>query len=170
MSRSAALALLLLLLAGCGPSAAGLELRLDGQGLAPPGLTDYQIAFLTSGAPEDCAGALTTAPQCLKDFLAQAGRATAPLLDADGREKPAILRSAQAGATSQRESVQVAVGVRYTLVVEGLGAQALLGNTCLYLRDGVGAGQGGDLTLNAVTWYSPSQQASACSGADPRIR
>ena len=37
---------------GCGPAEAGFELELAGQGLAPAGTTDFQIAFLTEGAPE----------------------------------------------------------------------------------------------------------------------
>jgi hypothetical protein len=160
--------LLVLGLAGCGPAEAGFELELAGQGLAPAGTTDFQIAFLTEGAPEDCSSALFTGPQCLRSFLSQGGRSTAPILDAGGRERPAALRP-YSGAASQREAFQVLVGVRYTLVVEALGAAGLLANTCLYLRDGVGTGQGGDLTTNALTTYSPSQQAAACSGADPRL-
>lgn len=169
MVRAAAL-LALLALGGCAPSA-GFELALGEQALVPPGTTDFQIAFLTEGAPEDCAGALFTGPQCLRDFLPQTGRGTALILDQDGREKPAVdvALNNNSGPTQQRILIQVAVGVRYTLVVEALGAAGLLGNTCLYLRDGVGAGPGGDLTPNALTAYSPSQQAAACSGADPRI-
>lgn len=157
-------------LAGCGPADAGFELAFDGQGLVPPGTTDFQIAFLTEGAPEDCASALFTGPRCLKDFLAQTGRSTAPILDRDGREQPAVVRTFNPqGQTTQRMVVQVAVGVRYTLIVEALGPLDLLGNTCLYLKDGVGAGPGGDLTINALTSYPASQQAAACSGADPRL-
>jgi hypothetical protein len=157
-------------LAGCAPQA-GFELAVDSQSLVPPGTTDFQVAFLTEGAPEDCASALLTGPQCLKDFLPQTGRSTALILDRDGREKPAVdvPLSNNGGPTQQRILIQVAVGVRYTLVVEALGAAGLLGNTCLYLKDGVGAGPGGDLTPNALSSYSPSQQAAACSGADPRI-
>ena len=155
---------------GCGPDEAGFELAFDGQALVPPGTTDFQVAFLTEGAPEDCASALFTTPQCLKAFLAQTGRSTAPILDRDGSEKPAIVRPFNPqGQTTQRELVQVAVGVRYTLILEALGPTALLGNTCLFLRDGIKAGPGGDLTTNALTSYSASQQAGACSGADPRI-
>lgn len=165
-----ALLALALALSGCAPEA-DFEFAVDPQSLVPPGTTDFQVAFLTEGAPEDCAGALFTGPQCLKDFLPQAGRSTALILDRDGREKPAVdvplLNNG--GPTQQRILIQVAVGVRYTLIVEALGAAGLLGNTCLYLRDGVGAGPGGDLTPNALTSYSPSQQAAACSGADPRL-
>jgi len=162
-------ALLLSLLLGCAPRD-GFELAVDAQSLVPPGTTDFQIAFLTEGAPEDCAGALFTGPQCLKDFLSQTGRGTALILDKDGREKPAVdVPLVNNGPTQQHIVIEVAVGVRYTLIVEALGAAGLLGNTCLYLRDGVGAGPRGDLTPNALTSYSPSQQAAACSGADPRL-
>jgi len=163
-------ALLAAVLSGCAPQA-GFELAVGEQSLVPPGTTDFQIAFLTEGAPEDCSGALFTGPQCLKRFLSQSGRTTALILDQDGREKPAVdvPLDTSGGPTQQRILIQVAVGVRYTLVVEALGAAGLLGNTCLYLRDGVGAGPGGDLTPNALTSYSPSQQSAACSGADPRI-
>jgi hypothetical protein len=164
-----ALALCALALLSCAPDA-GFEFSVGSQALVPPGTTDFQIAFLTEGAPEDCASALFTVPQCLKGFLSQTGRSTALLLDTDGRDKPAVDVALRNDGTNQQHIlVQVAVGVRYTLVVEALGAAGLLGNTCLYLRDGVGAGPRGDLTPNALTSYSPSQQAAACSGADPRL-
>ena len=80
---------LALVLLGCGPAEGGFEVALAGQGLAPPGTTDFQIAFLINGSPEDCSNSLFTGPRCLRSFLAQSGRNTAPILDSDGRERPA---------------------------------------------------------------------------------
>ena len=77
-ARATALALApALALAGCGPMEGGFELALDGQGLAPPGTTEFQIAFLVNGVPEDCSSDLFTGPRCLRSFLTQSARSTA---------------------------------------------------------------------------------------------
>lgn len=129
----------------------GFDLFIEG---ALPPISQFQISLLTDGTTpsRDCASLLGAPPAPANHCLNSRGFKSSdlvPLLDAEKRQHPAILVSAQPSSMdggTQDVQLTAAVGTRYTLVIEALSTSnppQLLGTSCTYLPNGIRDGDNG---------------------------
>jgi hypothetical protein len=141
--------------AGCGQRTEGggqfgIDLLVSA---ALPPVSSFQVAFIKDGTrPSRACGSILTPTGTVSRCLNGQGFTSsdlAPLIDEQGRQRPAILIPANASVSdggTQDVRLTAVEGTRYTLVIEALSTSTpphLLGTSCTFLPQGIRVGDNG---------------------------